>query len=111
VGVIKNVWIIVGLSIVGALLSVSGGNTREPILLNGSLGMTVTGVSTRIVVSITRTYNQFFSHAVFEQFAGTIIAVGSWMLAAALTPPYLDIEITPGTNKTLMVSTNSSIMI
>jgi hypothetical protein len=76
-------------SLMGALLSMSGGNTRQPVLLRTSCGMMAVGVFTRMVVSTTRAFNQFFSYAYFEQFSGTLIAVGAWMLAAAMNPPDL----------------------
>jgi hypothetical protein len=84
---LQSGFILAAVSVLATLLSASGGNTRQPLLLKGSIGMIAGGVLTRVIVSVTRNYNLAFSHAYFEQIAGCLIAVGSWMLATAMYPP------------------------
>jgi hypothetical protein len=83
---LQSGFILASVSLLAVMLSASGGNTRQPLLLKGSVGMIAGGVLTRVIVSATRNYNLAFSHAYFEQIAGSLIAVGSWMLATAMYP-------------------------
>jgi hypothetical protein len=87
--------VLAAISLMGALLSVSGGEKSQLFFLRVSIAMIGVGLLTRMVVSATRAYNHHFSYAYFEQFSGMLISVGGRVLAMAFNPANAQIRMQP----------------
>src|SRR5579859_455264 len=80
-----RLWFILGsLSILATILQRASGDLRQPFVVQAAIGLITGGVCTRGLAAGARAIIPSVSYAYFDQLAGSMISVGTWILAATI---------------------------